>query len=94
MELITLDMILGPLQIQGIVDSRSMVNLISQEMADVSRLPTIKLKEEVVDIKGVNGAMSQYFTKIPMMVIYHLPFKLTTLIKLMENVRGNPNVDV
>ena len=69
---------LGPLQLKGIVDSGSMVNIISQEMADASGLRTVELKEEAVDITGVNGAKSKCFTKIPMMAIYHSELELTT----------------
>ena len=64
-DLLKLDITLGNAKLTGVVDSGSMVNMISAKKLEESGLPSIPLKGRTVKVMGVNGNVSRCKTWIP-----------------------------
>ena len=69
-ELLKLEATVGEAVMKGIVDTGSMVSMISADMAEASGLPCVPLKRRPFKVIGVNGVTSVCRSKIPGAKIY------------------------
>ena len=64
-ELLKIEVTVGDATMMGIVDSGSMVNMISARMLEESGLPSVPLREKAFRVTGVNRRTSQCKSWIP-----------------------------
>ena len=77
-ELLKLEARIGNATMTGIVDTGSMVNMISQDKLEESGLPSVPLKGRSFRVTGMNGSNSRCKSWIPKATIYLTPENLVT----------------
>ena len=69
-DLLKIEITIGNATMVGVVDSGSMINMISAKKLEESGLPSVALKEKSFKITGVNGGTSRCHSWIPGATIY------------------------
>lgn len=90
-DLIKIDVTIGSVTMRGVVDTRSMINMISEEMVEEMGLLPVPLKNQSLTVRGMNGSASQCRAYVPCAAIGITPAKMVTYGELyvLENADFN-----